>query len=261
MATKEKEITTQTLPLHTPQLNEETATEITNVLTDALYHFKYKGTSADIRDAARIVLAEKVAPNLHRHDPNKGTLKTWLYRIARNWKIDEYRKNRNKPVEYISFVGPTNRDDDILTEEQITLREVEQQSPAELQNLFDKKLILNTIKKSIKRLAPGYRKLIRLRFFEEYTYEEIAVRVDKPLGTVKAQLFRAKALLHDVLSQQKVILETRYLSEEQLQTRTQILAKKRNTKFSKKKKTITLPQKGPSPKIPSMASARIRKVA
>jgi len=37
-----------------------------------------------------------------------------------------------------------------------------------------------------------YRLMIELRFFEELSYEEIATELNIPLGTVKAQLFRAK---------------------------------------------------------------------
>jgi RNA polymerase sigma-70 factor (ECF subfamily) len=42
--------------------------------------------------------------------------------------------------------------------------------------------------------------LIELRFFDELSYEEIADKTNLPLGTVKAQLFRAKDLLYQILS-------------------------------------------------------------
>ena len=44
----------------------------------------------------------------------------------------------------------------------------------------------------VSQLKPQYRKLIELRFFKEYSYEEIANELNIPLGTVKAQIFRAK---------------------------------------------------------------------
>jgi RNA polymerase sigma-70 factor (ECF subfamily) len=37
-------------------------------------------------------------------------------------------------------------------------------------------------------------------FFEELSYQEIADELKLPIGTVKAQLFRAKELLYDVLN-------------------------------------------------------------
>lgn len=52
----------------------------------------------------------------------------------------------------------------------------------------------------VSKLKPRYRKLIELRYFKEYSYEEIAQELDLPLGTVKAQLFRARDLLFNVLN-------------------------------------------------------------
>jgi len=52
----------------------------------------------------------------------------------------------------------------------------------------------------IEKINPKYRLLIELRFFEELSYEEIAQRTNLPLGTVKAQLFRAKNLLYQILN-------------------------------------------------------------
>jgi RNA polymerase sigma-70 factor (ECF subfamily) len=41
--------------------------------------------------------------------------------------------------------------------------------------------------------------LIELRYFKEYSYEEIAAELNLPLGTVKAKLFRARDLLLNIL--------------------------------------------------------------
>jgi hypothetical protein len=47
----------------------------------------------------------------------------------------------------------------------------------------------------VSRLKPRYRKLVELRYFKEYSYDEIAEELDIPIGTVKAQLVRARELL------------------------------------------------------------------
>jgi len=57
----------------------------------------------------------------------------------------------------------------------------------------------------VSQLKPKYRQLIELRFFKEYSYEEIATELDLPLGTVKAQIFRAKELLYNILNKTKNI--------------------------------------------------------
>ena len=51
----------------------------------------------------------------------------------------------------------------------------------------------------IQQLKPRYRQLIELRYFKELAYEEIAQYMQLPLGTVKAQLFRARELLTNIM--------------------------------------------------------------
>jgi RNA polymerase sigma-70 factor (ECF subfamily) len=51
----------------------------------------------------------------------------------------------------------------------------------------------------VARLKPRYRRLIELRYFNEFSYEEISEELELPIGTVKAQLFRARELLGNIL--------------------------------------------------------------
>jgi RNA polymerase sigma factor (sigma-70 family) len=51
----------------------------------------------------------------------------------------------------------------------------------------------------VDRLKPRYKNLIELRYYKELSYEEIATELDLPLGTVKAQLFRAREFLYNML--------------------------------------------------------------
>ena len=55
----------------------------------------------------------------------------------------------------------------------------------------------------VKSLKPRYRDLIEKRYFLELSYEEIATEMDLPLGTVKAQLFRARAFLANLMEKTK----------------------------------------------------------
>jgi RNA polymerase sigma factor (sigma-70 family) len=56
------------------------------------------------------------------------------------------------------------------------------------------------LKVLIESLPARYRNLLTLRYFDELSYEEIAQQLDLPLGTVKAQLFRAKYLLGNIIN-------------------------------------------------------------
>ena len=51
----------------------------------------------------------------------------------------------------------------------------------------------------MRRLKPRYRTLVELRYFREFSYEEIAKELNLPLGTVKAQLFRAREMLFNII--------------------------------------------------------------
>ena len=55
----------------------------------------------------------------------------------------------------------------------------------------------------VDKLKPRYRTLVQLRYFKELSYEEIAEQLDIPIGTVKAQLFRAREFLFQILKNTK----------------------------------------------------------
>ena len=55
------------------------------------------------------------------------------------------------------------------------------------------------IRKNIKRLPKQYRLIITLKYYENLSYNEIASILDKLLGTVKTELYRAKTLLKNCL--------------------------------------------------------------
>ena len=57
--------------------------------------------------------------------------------------------------------------------------------------------ILRTI---VNQLKPKYRDLVKLRYFKEFSYDEISQELDLPLGTVKAQLHRSREQLFKIMS-------------------------------------------------------------
>ena len=121
---------------------------------------------------------------------NTSAFSTWLFRIAANNCIDFLRKKRlnlvmldqtyeNEDGEVSSF---ELSDDDLNPEEKLCDKE-------------DKEGIRNVISK----LKPHYRELVELRYFEELSYEEIATKLEMPLGTIKAKLFRARNMLQVIM--------------------------------------------------------------
>ena len=55
------------------------------------------------------------------------------------------------------------------------------------------------VRKFVSQLPDKYENLIKYRYFEELSYNEIAEKTKSALGTIKAQLFRARELLFEIL--------------------------------------------------------------
>lgn len=114
----------------------------------------------------------KVYINLHRYRPDY-TFGQWLYTIARNTFIDYVRKRQEElPIDE-RFASPPSP---MPTPEE---RFINLQQRTQLEHYLE-------------QLTPRYRELIRMRFFDEYSYEEIATKLGLPLGTVKTQIHRAR---------------------------------------------------------------------
>lgn len=62
---------------------------------------------------------------------------------------------------------------------------------------------IEIIQNIVTKLPAKYQVLVRLRYFQELSYEEIAEEMKVPLGTVKAQLHRARELLYDLVKNRK----------------------------------------------------------
>ncbi len=115
---------------------------------------------------------------------------TWLFKIATNNSIDFIRKKR---------LQTTSLDQKTQTDEgEITPIAVKDHAPDPEESMV-KEQRAQKIRAAIEQLSPKYKTLIELRYLDELSYEEIAEKLDIPLGTVKAQLFRAKDMLYNIL--------------------------------------------------------------
>jgi len=165
---------------------------------DAIYFMLLKmvNNKSDAEDLT-IEAFGKAFKNIHQYSPNYA-FSTWLFKIASNNCIDFLRKKRTNVV---SIDGGISEDKENDTP--IHLKD-ETPDPEEYLIKQQKAVLMRTV---VKKLKPRYRILIELRYFREFSYEEIAVELDLPLGTVKAQLFRARELLFNTLKNSDVKLD------------------------------------------------------
>jgi len=135
----------------------------------------------------------KAFKNLHRFKKDY-TFSTWLFRIATNNSIDFIRK---KKLDTTSL--ESSYKDDSGEDVRIDLKD----GNLNPQERAIKTQKIELIQMFVRQLPAKYQRLVRLRYFDELSYEEIATELDAPLGTIKAQLHRARELLSDIVKGKK----------------------------------------------------------
>jgi RNA polymerase sigma-70 factor (ECF subfamily) len=135
----------------------------------------------------------KAFKRLEQYTPNYA-FSTWLFKIASNNCIDFIRKKKMKLYSIDKGIF-----DDEGGEIQIDLKSNTRDPEEELVRQQKIKLMRDVVE----QLKPRYRELVELRYFKEYSYEEISAELEIPLGTVKAQLFRARDFLYQILKNSK----------------------------------------------------------
>lgn len=119
----------------------------------------------------------------------------WIYRIASNNCIDFIRKKKLNIVSLSQPLNPSDEDSEFEIKDDTF-------NP-DLNVLSEERK--NAINDAINKLPDNYRKIIKMRHEEEMDYQQIAVSLDIPLGTVKAHLFRARKILLTALKKQKFL--------------------------------------------------------
>lgn len=169
--------------------NEKAFATLLNRYRDSIYFMLLKmvNNSSDAEDLT-IEAFGKAFRNLESYTPNFA-FSTWLFKIATNNCIDFIRKKQTSP----SIIDQGQDDMDNYT------INIQSDTPDPEESLINNQKIV-ALREIVSQLKPRYKTLIELRYFREYSYEEISAELNLPIGTVKAQLFRAKTLLYNILN-------------------------------------------------------------
>lgn len=168
--------------------------ELLNHYRDSLFFMLLKMTNnpTDAEDLT-IEAFGKAFKNLHQYSPDYA-FSTWLFKIAANNCIDFLRKHRR-----IQFADGVINEDDERTDYPSNIP-----SPTlDPEEKIIEKQKIKLMREVVERLKPHYRQLVEMRYFQELSYEEISEQLNLPLGTVKAQLFRAREFLYEILKHQQ----------------------------------------------------------
>ncbi len=168
------------------QENQQAYAELMQIYKDTIFYMLLRMTG-NYEDAEDLTIETfgKAFTNIRQYNGSYA-FSTWLFRIASNNCIDFMRKKKKNVLNQEANEDIDDHDDkfnfviDLINPEE----------------KFIKSQKAEVVRQVVETLKPRYRRLILMRYFDERSYEEIAEELDLPLGTVKAQLFRAREFLY-----------------------------------------------------------------
>lgn len=174
----------------TKKKDQQAFAELMDKYKDSIYYMLLKMVNNN-DDAEDLTLEAfgKAFNRLNQYTPNFA-FSTWLFKIATNNCIDFLRKKK-KNVMSVDNRIPNNDGDDFMFE-----IKSEGMTPEQLAMNNQK---IQLMRQYVKKLKPRYEILVEMRYFKEMSYDEISDKLNLPLGTVKAQLFRAREFLYNIM--------------------------------------------------------------
>ncbi|TCO69613.1 RNA polymerase sigma-70 factor (ECF subfamily) [Rhodovulum euryhalinum] len=138
-------------------------------------HFAPRVKAFLMKSGADASLAEECAQEVmatvwhkaHLFDPERASVATWVFTIARNRRIDALRKQRRPEPEDLPW-GPEHEPDQSET---IALQQESEQ-----------------LGRALAALPDNQRMLIERAYFGELSHSEIAAETGLPLGTIKSRI-------------------------------------------------------------------------
>ena len=174
----------------TVEKDQQAFSELMDKYKDPIYFMLLKMVNNN-DDAEDLTLEAfgKAFNRLNQYTPSFA-FSTWLFKIATNNCIDFLRKKKKNVMSIDNRVSNKDGEEymfeiksDGMTPEQIAMN--------------DQKIQL--MRQYVKKLKPRYQTLVEMRYFKEMSYDEISKEMNLPLGTVKAQLFRAREFLYNIM--------------------------------------------------------------
>ena len=175
--------------------NQKAYAQLMEYYRNSLYFMLLKMTNnPSDADDLTIEAFGKAFKKINQYTPEYA-FSTWLFKIASNNCIDFIRRKKKTVFSMNNDFNDMHESNNIVDKiPSLTLDPEEK---------IIKKQKIKMMRDVVERLKPHYRTLIELRYFKEYSYEEIANELNLPLGTVKAKLFRAREFLYNIIKNDK----------------------------------------------------------
>ena len=157
------------------QGDEEAFSHLVDAYQKSVYNLCYRmlGNARDAEDAAQETFL-RAYKSIHRYDPTRK-FSTWLLTIASNYCIDQYRRKKLPTFSYDSLPVPDIPENSIGMETSVIQHEQQ-----------------DKVSKLLDSLKAKDRSVVILRYWYDYSYDEIANALSLSLSAVKSRLHRAR---------------------------------------------------------------------
>ncbi len=146
--------------------------------------YRFTGRAAEAEDLTQEVFI-KVFQTLKTYDAAQGTFSTWIHRVARNHLVDHYRRTRRERAMSL------DEEPEALEE-----RPAPGAGPGARVESRERRELLQ---RGLNQLSPDLREAVILRDLHDLDYQEIALVLGVPEGTVKSRINRGRLELARVL--------------------------------------------------------------
>jgi RNA polymerase sigma-70 factor (ECF subfamily) len=182
-------------------LNKRESEKAFERLYKKYYHFMFFNflkmvKNREFAEDITIQVFSKINKNIDKYDSNISAFSTWLFMLAKNVAIDNIRKEKCREFSF-SDIDVTKTEE----YEQCVDIACSSKNPEEFFLAEEKKEILHKAILLLKDKKIIY--FIKLRYFDGLSYKEMSELTNMPIGTVKANIFRAKKMLKEKLKDLK----------------------------------------------------------
>lgn len=156
--------------------------EVARVYGRKIYNFAYRltGNPSDANDLVQEVLL-RVRRGLASYQP--GSFEGWLWRITRNAFLDEMRRRGRRPTSPLP--------------DEMDRWDVATSASADIE--YDRISLGDDIQKALLQVPIEFREAVVLCDVVGLSYQEIAVAVAVPVGTVRSRIHRGRKMLKEIL--------------------------------------------------------------
>lgn len=151
------------------------------------FHYRFIGDRYEAENLAQDTFIKAYLKFATLKDKKK--LKSWLFSIARNVVIDFFRRNKNREIAFGNEI----------VENFIETAGADYQIQNQIQNQIDKDEVALELEKCIDQLSAQDKTLIKLLYYEGFSYREISDLLKINQNTLKSRLHRARTLLFEII--------------------------------------------------------------